>query len=915
MRAADQKDATTDRWEFIDDEGTFVLPHPERTSYLYFPLANEAGMMSSITPELQGDSKTSQATFLLTPVTVEDLGNACYGRNFWLYFDDGTAWSVAGRSARQRAEKGTDPPADEVSLEAGFLWHKVVRRNRRLGLEVETINFVPARGGHVELMRVEIRNTGAQTRTITPTAAVPIFGRSADSVRDHRHVTSLLHRISTTRHGVVVQATLLFNEGGHGSSDVSYAVSGAGPEGEPPIGFFPVVEDFVGEGGHLDWPQAVTLNRDAEVKAGESFSGYEALGGLRFATVTLRPGETADYRIVMGIVRSGDHSSARAYLSENGFAAALNDTARYWREKLGHLAVHTSDPDFDRWLRWVTVQPILRRIYGCSFLPYHDYGRGGRGWRDLWQDYLSLQLIEVDDVRERLLSNFAGVRIDGSNATIIGHGLEEFIADRNRIARLWMDHGAWPWLTTRLYIDRSGDLAFLLEDQTYFRDMHLRRCQAHDDHWRPGDEPILRTRDANVYAGSVLEHLVIQNATSFFNVGSHNNLRLEDADWNDGMDMARRNGESVAFSSLYGGNLVGLSQLLYDLASRRGITKVHLAKECLVLLDTLRGGIDYSSVTAKQAILARYLDSCTPVISGEKVAVPIDQLAADLRHKGDWILNHVRQREWIGNEEGFGWFNGYYDDDGRRVEGDHDQGVRMTLPGQVFALMSGAATDEQAEQVVRSVNRYLWDGSVGGCRLNTDFREVVLNLGRCFGFAFGHKENGAMFCHMAVMYAYALYSRGLVHQGHRILDTIYRHSVDFPRSRMLPGIPEYFNARGRGMYPYLTGSASWYVLTTLTMVFGVRGRLGDLSLHPRLVRSQFDDRAEASVETIFAGRKVKVVYHNPGRKDAGAYKIRGVNIAGNPVSFADDGDGVLIARESIDGLEADRTHEIRVELG
>jgi cellobiose phosphorylase len=26
--------------------------------------------------------------------------------------------------------------------------------------------------------------------------------------------------------------------------------------------------------------------------------------------------------------------------------------------------------------------------------------------------------------------------------------------------------------------------------------------------------------------------------TAFFNVGEHNNIKLEDADWNDGMDMA-----------------------------------------------------------------------------------------------------------------------------------------------------------------------------------------------------------------------------------------------------------------------------------------------------------------------------------------------------------------------------------------
>ena len=51
-----------------------------------------------------------------------------------------------------------------------------------------------------------------------------------------------------------------------------------------------------------------------------------------------------------------------------------------------------------------------------------------------------------------LVDNFGGVRLDGSNATIIGSGRGEFIADRNNIARVWMDHGFWPLHTTALAV-------------------------------------------------------------------------------------------------------------------------------------------------------------------------------------------------------------------------------------------------------------------------------------------------------------------------------------------------------------------------------------------------------------------------------------------------------------------------------
>lgn len=35
-----------------------------------------------------------------------------------------------------------------------------------------------------------------------------------------------------------------------------------------------------------------------------------------------------------------------------------------------------------------------------------------------------------------------------------------------------------------------------------------------------------------VYAGTVLEHMLIQHLTAFYDVGEHNHIRLRGADWN-----------------------------------------------------------------------------------------------------------------------------------------------------------------------------------------------------------------------------------------------------------------------------------------------------------------------------------------------------------------------------------------------
>jgi cellobiose phosphorylase len=399
----------------------------------------------------------------------------------------------------------------------------------------------------------------------------------------------------------------------------------------------------------------------------------------------------------------------------------------------------------------------------------------------------------------------------------------------------------------------------------------------------------------------------------FFNVGEHNNILLEGADWNDGMDMARQRGEGVAFTAFYASNLEKLSRLVNDLQAH-DIPEIELAAELFPLLDTLNQPVDYSSPSAKKDLLASYFKTIQHTSSGEKIRIATSRLASDLNAKSEWLTEHLRKNEWIRNSEGYAWFNGYYDNNGERLEGDHPNGVRLTLTGQVFPLMGGVATDAQAREVTRAVDHYLYASALQGHRLNTDLGEVKLNMGRCFGYAYGHKENGAVFSHMAVMYAYALYERGFVREGHKVLDGLYRQSAQFSSSRMYPGIPEYFNNRGRGMYPYLTGSARWYLLTLVTRVFGVYGVLGDLAIDPKLVRIQFDSEGKTGLTTLFAGQKLEILYHNPAGLDIGQYRVGSMMLDGQLIEGHKRSGTTLIPRATIAKLNRSMPHQLTIEL-
>jgi len=216
---------------------------------------------------------------------------------------------------------------------------------------------------------------------------------------------------------------------------------------------------------------------------------------------------------------------------------------------------------------------------------------------------------------------------------------------------------------------------------------------------------------------------------------------------------------------------------------------------------------------------------------------------------------------------------------------------------------------------VESVDKYLYDPKLNSYRLNTNFGGIQLNLGRGFSFAFGHKENGAVFSHMTVMYGNALYKRGFVPEGYRVLNSLYKLSHDFNSSRIYPGIPEYFNNKGRGMYNYLTGSASWLLLTILTEVFGVKGFQGNLMIEPKLMLEQFDTAGTAMVKTTFRGKTLEICYYNQKRLEYGRYKIAKVRIDCRwQEILPKDRNSSIIDYHVIDQLDSG-IHRIEVELG
>ncbi|MCM8831200.1 MAG: cellobiose phosphorylase [Candidatus Omnitrophica bacterium] len=862
-------------YKFIDNKGTFIVKSPHKYN-LYFPLTNAKGsLLSSISPNLAGDIKQDNEHFLTPPASIVDLKtNLLTRRDFFIKID-------------KQIIRLSFPYNDTVEI--GFLYHKLIKKVEQLHIEI--LNFIPY-NLDVEIMQIKIINQSPKTKKITPTSFIPLYGRSEKNLRDHRHVSSLLNRIQLLNYGIFLKPTIIFDERGHRLCENIYFAFGYEDDFKKPIKQFPTLDYFFGEGDILH-PDAIEKDiLTTKIKKNELF-GKEVCASFRFNTKLLKPNHVTTYTIILGVDKNKASINKTLYKlnSIKKVKKILQETKNYWLNYLSNLEFDFKDKNFNNWLLWVKIQPLLRKLFGCSFLPHFDYGKGGRGWRDLWQDILTLLLTEPQKTKKLIINNFSGVRIDGSNATIITKD-GKFIADRNKITRVWMDHGVWPYISLRFYIDKTAGIDILLKETTYFKDWQLKRAKEIDINFSQKDN-ILRTQNNKIYLGSILEHILIQNLVQFFNVGKHNIIRLENADWNDGLDMASNLGESVTFSNMYAHNLKDICFILEKLKQK---TKtVFLLEEISILLDRIFRPINYNDWKAKQNILNKYLEA-TKNIKGKKIKIKIDDLIRDLSQKAEHLKEWINKNEWL--KEGF--YNGYYDNYGRRVEGKFKNRIRMTLPSAVFSIMGGIASDLQVKRIFKSIKKYLYDKKLKGFRLNTNFGFIYLALGRAFGFSYGDKENGAFFNHMVVMLANALYKRNFIKEGFEVINSIYKMATK-KEAKIYPNIPEYFNSSGEGLYCYLTGSASWYIYTIVTEILGIKFVYGDILIKPKLVGNNFFGK-NIEVKFNFYNKKICFSFIITNKKNK-VYFIKKVFLENSPISSINN--NYIITKKQILKIEKD----------
>lgn len=804
----------------------------------YMPLYNLSGLKSSITPLFGGDLKLDYHHYYLEPTSELDLYANHMSRNIIFTVND-VMYYLNGNTYHQQD--------DAVHVEVSQLYQKVERINKLF--KIDTISFIPLKD-NVELHHVTFTNLSAEDMTLDVVTATPIYARSADNLRDHRHVTGLLNQIKVKSEGILVQPTLSFDERGHKLNNYTYSFFAYSNDLKINR-YITNIDDFL-NGGTFNFPKGI-YQTNTQIR-----NGYEAMGAIGFEKRILKPNEKIELTFSLGIFQ--DETLAikthQKYQDKQSVLSALDEVDAYFTKENKKLQFELISDDVSFLLKWVKLQPILRRNFGNSYLPHHDYGKGGRGWRDLWQDLLTLIMFNDDSTTDLLINNFKGIRIDGSNATIIGDKPGAFLADRNHIVRVWSDHGAWPLLTMQSYIQETGHIDILFEKVTYFDDKFTHYTK---ETKTEVDQSNNLQLNGHPYLGTILEHLLLQNIVGHLNIGSFGYVRLEDADWNDGLDMAKEHGETVAFTHFYANNLKVLAQLIE-----------HTTTD-IIIFKAL------SDLIFNQITLENYFDRVR-YFNESVIQVDKTLLANQLMKMYTSRINHLNQNAWIGESH----LQSYINNDQRYL----DQANTANLTGQAMALLNQTITHKQAKQLAHAIKKLLFNPSVGGYHLNSDYKKVLTNMGRAFGFSYNHKENGAIFSHMVIMYIYGLYQYDLVSLGSEGYQALVNQSIHKDSHTFL-GIPEYFTDKGEGKYLYLTGSASWLLKLLRDEIFGIKFNLGKLYLRPKLTKNEFIN-GKASIQTYIDKKLVKITYHNPNNLEYGQYSIKNMTSNGQPFDITKD---------------------------
>ena len=195
-----------------------------------------------------------------------------------------------------------------------------------------------------------------------------------------------------------------------------------------------------------------------------------------------------------------------------------------------------------------------------------------------------------------------------------------------------------------------------------------------------------------------------------------------------------------------------------------------------------------------------------------------------------------------------GWYRRAYYDNGAPLGSAANDECRIDAIAQAWAVLSGVAPAERAEQALDALEQHLVSERDGIIRLLTPaFDRTPHDPGYIKGYLPGVRENGGQYTHAALWAVRALAQAGRTERAARLLEMVspVSHGRTPDEVAVYQAEPYVIAADvygvaphvGRGGWTWYTGSAGWMFRVALESVLGVTLRGGDaLCIRPCVPR-------------------------------------------------------------------------------
>jgi cellobiose phosphorylase len=224
---------------------------------------------------------------------------------------------------------------------------------------------------------------------------------------------------------------------------------------------------------------------------------------------------------------------------------------------------------------------------------------------------------------------------------------------------------------------------------------------------------------------------------------------------------------------------------------------------------------------------------------------------------------------------------------------------KVYINTQAWAVISGAATPEQARLALKSMKDYL--ATPYGLMLSAPpFKKTPKQIMGGVIYNAGIKENAGIFNHPQ---AWAVMAECLLGNGDQAFEyyRAYMPSAYNTRAEVRE-IEPYVHSQttyatcnpnaGKSRVPWLTGTVSWSYFVALQSILGVRPELDGLRIDPCIPKAW----PGFEMKRVFRGKTLHISVKNPSGKSRGVkeLKVNGRVVSGNRIAISDLSEGAQI---------------------